>query len=323
LWPYTHFASFFEALQTIRADGYRIDASIQTNAYKKFDKKFLQLLDSNDVVIGISLDGPAQYNDKFRITKSRNGSYSQVISNVDAIIQAGYKHLIGGFLVVAQPELPVEDFLSWIDTLPIKRVDVLWPIQFNHDNPPWSQTNEASYKNTPVYGTWFSKLFTTWWQRDDPEIYIRLFYGVLQRSLGASHHLDALVNDKLDMFVINTDGRVEYPDYLRAVSDEASKSIFNIARDEICAFSKDPVFNQLLNLGKSLPKECEGCQHKDICGGGFLPGRTSKLERITKSKSVLCADQFLFFSEVKSTIHWHTEGVVFDTQNEGHRLSKR
>lgn len=307
LWPYTSFIDFFDALNTLRADGYKIDVGIQTNAYKKLDEKLLQLLDSNDVVVGISLDGPAQYNDRFRVTRNGSGSYSQIMSNVEAIIEAGYKHLIGGFLTVAQPELPVEEFLLWVNTLPIKHIDVLWPIQFNYDNPPWASTNEALYRRAPRYGMWFSKLFKAWWERDDPEIYIRLFYNILQWNLGSSHHLDALVNDRLDMFVINTDGRIEYPDYLRAVSDGASKSMFNIAQDEICAFSKDPIFAQLLNLAKSLPEECKGCQHRDICGGGFLPGRTSKAERITRRKSVLCADQFLFFSDVRNAIYQHME----------------
>ena len=59
------------------------------------------------------------------------------MSGVERIVKLGFGDVIGGFLTVAQPAIPVSEYLAWIDSLPVRRVDVLWPMQYTQDAPPW------------------------------------------------------------------------------------------------------------------------------------------------------------------------------------------
>jgi uncharacterized protein len=63
--------------------------------------------------------------------------------------------------------------------------------------------------------------------------------------------------------------------------------------------AEELVFKKLFTLKEYLPSECIGCPHENICGGGFLPGRTSLKQLLSTEKSILCYDHFIFFSTVK------------------------
>jgi uncharacterized protein len=69
------------------------------------------------------------------------------------------------------------------------------------------------------------------------------------------------------------------------------------------ALHQDRGFARLLALRDELPYGCARCRHREVCGGGFLPGRSDAAEFISARPSVLCADQMRFFDTALSTIH--------------------
>jgi len=304
LWPLQNFEALLSRVRQLRTAGLDLRLSMQTNAYK-IDPALLPLLAEHKVSVGISIDGPAIYNDRFRIDHSGRGSYDRVMANTRAIIAAGYRSLIGGFLTVAQPEMDPAMFLEWAGQLPVPRVDVLWPIEFHHGNPPWRGLDAGSYANSPRYGKWFAHLFDLWWQRDDPTLHIRLFFQIVERMLGSGVHSDAIVNDEAPMFVVNTDGGIEYPDYFRAYADSGSRTCFNVFHHDLRELTDDPGFAYCLSLKDRLPEGCRSCPQVDVCGGGFLPGRMMRGEWPPTRESVLCADQKYFFSHIQSILAPH------------------
>ncbi|MCB0094112.1 MAG: radical SAM protein [Caldilineaceae bacterium] len=301
LWPVDNFSLFLNKIAEIRRN-HQMTVSIQTNAYQEIDVELLELLDAHQVSIGISLDGPAEYNDAYRVDHRGKGSYERVIKNVSKIIEQGYMHLIGGFLTVAQPALPPKEFLKWASDLPVKRVSVLWPIDYNYNNLPWASTSLAEYTQHPRYGAWFTDLFIEWLRLDDPELYIRHFYDVIHRLMGSKQHTDDIGNELIDMVVINTDGCIEYPDYFRSYKDGGSRTPYNVNANELSDVVKDPVFSYCLDLHARLPQACTHCSCVDICGGGFLPGRMNQNELVPTQKSVLCYDQYYFFAHVQKIL---------------------
>ncbi len=308
LWPVESFRSFLDHLSSARSRGVDIRPVIQSNGYS-IKWPVLDLLKHYHVRIGISLDGPEGYNDKFRVNHAGHGSYTRVKQNVERMIDEGYGELIGGFLSVAQPDIPPDIYLKWAKSLPVKRLSVLWPIDFNYDNPPWGLGLDEDYRRAPRYGQWFAELFERWWGDPELDLDIRHFREVVGVMAGAKRHDDSIVNDQLGMFVVNTDGAVEYPDYFRSYVDGGSRSAFNIHQDSIDSLVTDPMFDYCLKLGEHLPHECQGCPHARVCGGGFLPGRMERGAEPPFRKSVLCADQYHFFSRVSDAVEPHIRAL--------------
>jgi uncharacterized protein len=295
LWPDASFAALLSEVGRRRDQGWNLDVAVQTNLVQPINPELLALFRKHRVSLGVSLDGPRELNDAARVDRLGRGTYERVMANVKRMLNDGDGALIGGFLSVANPSLPPAEFLAWVRSLPIPKVDVLWPIEFNWRNPPWPLGTSRAYAAAPRYGAWYAELFRAWWRLDDPGLTIRLFNNLLHVALGGREHVDALVNDSYNMFVVNTDGSYEYPDYLRVAGDGSASTPFHVDTDSIAVLAGDPLFARLLNLRAELPAKCEGCRHRRVCGGGFLPGRSDARHGISSRESVLCADQMHFF----------------------------
>jgi len=306
LWPLQQFIKLFDSAEAIRARGLHLNLSIQSNGYD-LNPELIDLLAKHQVSIGISLDGPRAFNDSRRITHDKGGSYEKVLQNLKLLSEEKNAKIFGGVLCVANPEIPPAEFLSWVNLLPIKRIDVLWPMEFNYSNRPWSKDGFESYCKKPKYGIWFAELFRLWFEQDDPSLEIRIFMESLCIFLGSQRHADMLVNDTLDTLVVNTDGGIEYHDYLRPAGDGVTRTIYNIQSHSLDEVFKDNLFQYLHNLGSHLPSECTSCPYVRVCGGGFLPGRMARDSKFPSHRSVLCPDQYEFFKSIYELIRPHLQ----------------
>jgi uncharacterized protein len=301
LWPTASFAALFSRVQRARDNGLDLRLSMQTNGLR-LRPKLVDLLLEYKVSLGVSLDGPQQINDRVRIDHAGRGSYERIMRMLDALVKRGVAGIVQGFLSVCQPEIDPDEFLQWADQLPIRALDVLWPLEFNHDNPPWSNIGLERYRKAPIYGTWMADLFELWFRRDDPTLFIRSFYHVLEIGLGSKRYTDTLVNSTITLFIVNTDGGLEYSDYLRSYTDGGTRSSFNVVQNSLDEFCTDPMVEFLLQLGNHLPSECHPCPVRDVCGGGHLAGRGANSQPFPVMRSVLCYDEFHFFSRINQLV---------------------
>jgi uncharacterized protein len=298
LWPARFYATFFERIGALRGRGLDLRVSVQTNGVRIPDD-VLELYGQAGVSLGISIDGPQEHNDAFRVTHGGRGSYRSIMRTVEDMQARGFGRLIGGFLTVANPSIPPSTMLDWASSLPVRKIDLLWPMEFNYDNPPWGDARgHRSYRRDPRYGEWFAEVFREWWRRDDPELFVRLFFETILVLLGSHRHTDMLVNDRLGMLAVNTDGAIEYHDYFRSYRDEGTRTPFRLQEHGLTEIAGDPLFAFCMELGRHLPSECAQCPVVRPCGGGFLPGRTMRAEALPDRRSVLCYDQFAYMRAV-------------------------
>jgi len=301
LWPIENFRQLFQAVREVRSSGLGVEVSLQTNGLL-IKRQLTELLADNDVTLGISLDGPEAYNDRFRVTHSGSGSYGRVLSNVGKVLDWGLDRSKCGFLCVINPGIPPGAFLGWADGLPLDNLSVLWPIEFSWSKPPWGTTDEAEYARRPVYGQWMAAAFEQWWGKFVDRLHVRIFIDTIARMMGSRDHSDSIGNDSIDMFVVNCDGSIEYSDYLRAQVDGGADSGYKVRDTDLDDLRNDRVFRTLLSLREHLPEFCSGCPHVDVCGGGFLPGRSDSSGFCVARRSVLCHDQAFYFEAVRRMV---------------------
>ncbi len=301
LWPLDHFERLFAEIARVRATGCRVDVALQTNGLK-LAPALLRMLTGHGVALGISLDGPGPENDRFRVTHDGHGSYAKVIGTLETVIAGGFDPRRVGILSVINPTLAPDAFLDWASSLPVRHVSLLWPIQYSWAHPPWDRDGRGDYARAPRYGTWMAEAFASWWQHHASRVYVRQFVETIARIMGSRDHSDSLGNDFIDMFVVNTDGGIEYPDYLRAHVDGGSRTPFNVDRDSLEDVARDRTFATMLALRTHLPEECGRCPEQDVCGGGFLAGRAGDHGFDPVLRSVLCYDQLYFYQSVRAAI---------------------
>jgi len=307
LWPESSFDRFLTRLRQVEANGScQFDVALQTNAYRPLPQTLLRLFRKHRVSLGVSVDGPADRHDRHRRTHDDRGSYARVMANVQQILKDGYGDIVRGFLTVIDPGQDPGDYLEWVARLPLPKVDVLWPMQFTWDFPPWESNDIFAYAEEAPYGRWLASLFDLWLKRDDPRIVIRHFTDVVSFYLGAKTHTDTIVNDSVSMFVVEPTGGFSLPDYLRVGGDGVARTPYLVQSDTIESLHAIDDFRTLFDLSVLMPRECSSCAFRDVCGGGFIPGRARRAGGpiLDPRPSVLCPDQYHFF---RSALHRLTE----------------
>jgi uncharacterized protein len=305
LWGMDRYVKFLDEVSVLRSRGLDLRVSVQTNGLT-LDLAWLRLLSAHDVTVGLSLDGPRDVHDKHRVNHAGRGSYDTIVSGLSRAFDAGLGNVFSGILSVAQPEIGPARFLDWADSLPLRSMDVLWPIQFNWDHPPWGDGAPAEYAEKPTYGGWFSELFSEWWNRDDPTLYVRHFYDCVMAILRGRAGAMVNVNQEPALFAVNTNGGLEYHDFMRPHRDGGAHTGLNILVDSLDALLADPVVSYCLDLAGHLPSDCVGCGHVNLCGGGYLPGRMTAVDHVPNRRSVLCWDHYEFLSTVRSVVEGAT-----------------
>lgn len=302
LWPHGRFEVLFDAIAEMRSQGVEINVSLQTNGLVVPDRT-ADLLAGHDATIGISLDGPEEINDRRRVRHDGSGSYRQVVESVGRLLDRGFPPERLGFLSVVDPSLSPKEYFEWADGLPSRNVSLLWPIEYSWESPPWPAGEEEEYRRRPLYGSWMAEAFAQWWDRHVETIQVRQFLYTIARMMGLPRHSDSIGNDFVDMLVVNTDGGIEYPDYLRAHRDGGSRTRYSVHAHSLAEVrTEDPLFRDLLRLRTRLPAECAACRNEDVCGGGFLAGRSDSGGFAPNLRSVLCWDQMFYFDAVRERI---------------------
>lgn len=298
LWPVQSFRALLEEIERLRRNGISLDLSLQTNLWQKPKPELLELCIAHDVGIGVSLDGPQRFNDVNRFDFAGHGSYKKILANAQSLIDEGFGRLLAGFLCVMQPAVPPEDFLAWVASLPVTKIDLLWPIHFNAANTPWQGDGEARYATAPLYGIWLEKLFEAWWDADNPDIDIQLFSRAVEAELGGRRATDMLGAHSFKTVVVNTDGAIELADYFRTAADGGSRTGHSILTDPFDAILHDRRFKSLHRAAERVPAHCRSCDHVTTCGGGTLSGRLDSQGNVSARRSVLCHDHKRFFDAV-------------------------
>ncbi|MBI3678065.1 MAG: radical SAM protein [Proteobacteria bacterium] len=298
LWPLESFQAFFDEIERLRDGGIACDVSMQTNMWQRPSRALMELCRRHRVGLGISLDGPLEINDLYRQDFAGHGSYRKIIANVQALLDEGYGDVIGGFLCVMQPAIAPAAFVQWVAGLPMSRVDLLWPLQFNKVHTPWAAGGEAPYTRDPKYGKWAEEVFEAWWSLDRPDIHIRMFNDAIEARLGGGRSTDMMGALAFHSLVINTDGDIEMSDYFRTSIDGGCATGYSVLRDDLEAVARDSRFAAMKRAAETAPRRCRSCKHLGICGGGTLAGRLDAAGNVTAEPSVLCADHMRLFDTI-------------------------
>lgn len=126
--------------------------------------------------IGISIDGPEDWHDRFRVNHTGRGSYRKVRRAIE-LLAADSRKLAWGTLTVANPDFPGTRVFSHLVDLGVRNMDFLWP-DYHHDmRPPWP---------TGALSQYYTELFDAWLDAMNPDIKVRWFTTVIEMLLGAT-----------------------------------------------------------------------------------------------------------------------------------------
>lgn len=275
--------------------------SMQSNAVL-IDDDWAELFVEEEVGISISVDGPQEVHDKYRLDHAGRGSYARVRAGVAALHRAGLRPKV---ICVVAPGSSGRRAYQAVRDLGVFEMDFLSP-DVSHDN---KQAIYGGFGPTPV-ADFLIEVLDAWLEEDDPRVEIQTLAGLVAQLLGGVNPGESFGNNRVSYVVVETDGAIEPLDALKVCAGGITKSQLNVLRNGFDELDAGPPLLRLSLSGEiELSPTCKACPEAQTCGGGYLPSRYSKA-RGFDNPSVWCADYQLLFSVLRSYLTIHKQAAA-------------
>ena len=293
------------AYQEQYADGKRITNAFQTNGIL-LDDEWGEFLAENQFLVGLSIDGPREMHDRYRVDKGQNPTFDRVMAGLEVL----KKHEVEfNTLTVLQQHNAghpgeVYDFLKEIGSYYMQFIPIVERIAREADaaglelvNPEFDGAAKVSNWSVGAlqYGRFLCSIFDAWVRRDVGERFVQIFDVTLGSFLGNDASLCIFAETCGNALIIEYNGDLYscdhfvYPDYrLGNIRDETIR--------EMVASAPQRKFGT--DKRDRLPQYCRQCEYKFACNGGCPKHRFTRTPSGEDGLNYLCKGYKLYFSHV-------------------------
>ena len=251
---------FFEKLvelqQQYGRNGQMVSNSLQTNAVL-LDKNWCDLFRSYQWLIGVSLDGPEEVNDRFRFNKEGRGTWKRVMQSVETLQAERVEFNILCVLSQANVEKPKELY-RFYRSLGIDNMQFIPLAEFD------AAGNPMPFTITPEqYGRFLCEVFELWWP-ERRKVRIRVFDNIAEAVAGQKPGT-CTMHETCDSYVVVEYNGDVYPcDFFV----ESGWKLGNINLDSWTEIARRTRrYSFAANKTLAHP-ECQACEYQSICHGG-------------------------------------------------------
>lgn len=262
---------------------------VQTNGILLTDE-IIDIFVQFDVGISISIDGPSDVHDRFRVDSRGRGSYERVRSAISRLTAREDAHpLFAGVLAVIDPSSSPSSVYASLKATGAPSIDFLVR-DGNHTRLPLGKASADSTE----FGRWMVELLDIYLSDPEPPR-VRIFDDMLRLILGGQAQKEGVGTTDYGILVIETDGRINKNDTLKVAHKDADRfeqTSWSIFSDSLLNIVRSHAYEEYYRQQRPTASACRVCPELKICGGGMVAHRWSD-DRGFDNPSVFCADQLL------------------------------
>ena len=292
-------------LQQKYANGKTITNAFQTNGIL-LDDEWGEFLSENEFLVGLSIDGPRPFHDRYRVDKGQKPTFDRVMAGLDVL----KKHKVEfNTLTVLQnhnADHPVEiyRFLKEIGSGVMQFIPIVERVA---DDPGpeglelVDPTHEGGAKvarwsvGPTQYGRFLCGVFDEWVRHDVGEAFVQIFDVSLGSFLGQDASLCIFAEKCGKALVIEHNGDLYscdhfvYPEY--NIGNVADLSIRDMVASEAQTKFGD-------DKKDTLPKYCRECDFRFACNGGCPKQRFERTPDGEGGLNYLCKGYKMYFAHI-------------------------
>lgn len=270
--------------------GYVCMNTIQTNG-TLLDDDWCRFLHQNQVLVGISIDGPAALHDLYRRDHSGRPSHARVLRGLRLLQKHGVE--FNALVVISQANVRhggevfrylVDQGVRWTQFIACTERDEA------------GRATEHSISG-PEYGAFMCQVFDAWYPRHVGAVSVRTFENIAQRATGGPPELCVYSPSCGNAVVLEANGDLYacdhfvYEDY--RLGSILQTPIRELVRGEPC--------RRLARAKLNPPPQCAACQYQGLCYGGCPKGRFNPVSR-SFGDPVLCEGYRMLFEHAYELI---------------------
>lgn len=300
--------------QKYASPGTRILNTLQTNG-TLLDEKLCRLFKKYGFLIGLSMDGPEELHNAYRVNRKGEGSFSRVIKGLEILKKTGVEYNILCSVHAANQDKPLEVYGFFRDELKAPFIQFIPIVErvtketIELANSGWREPDSKKrvfYKqkgdtvtdrsvSAPEYGDFLISVFDEWVRHDVGKTFVQIFDVALGSWFGQPGGLCIFSPACGNAMALEHNGDLYSCDHFV----EPGYLLGNIRKQHM----KELAFSEKqLRFGESkrsaLPEYCINCEVKFACHGGCPKNRFIKTPDGEPGLNYLCAAYLSFFRHI-------------------------
>lgn len=259
--------------------GIRVHYAFQTNGYA-LDERWAEWFASHRVLVGVSLDGPKELHDRYRVDREGKGTFNRVMAFIRLLERHGVEFNLLTVVSAANVRRgrQVYEFFKKQNFRYQQYIECLDPI---------GQTPGSSeYSLTPQrYAVFLRAVFDAWYldMKAGRYVYNRYFENLMMILSGQAPESCSLRGVCAPQWVIEADGST-YPCDFYALDQWR---LGNIVSDSFAVMEEKRQALGFIQWSRRLPEECRTCRYGMLCRNGCRRNREPVTEDST-GKNYFC-----------------------------------
>jgi len=265
--------------------GQEVSNTLQTNGVL-LDDNWCRFLHENKFLLGISIDGPKEFHDQYRIDHSGSGTFDRVIRGIENC----KKHKVEFSALVLQNNKNVERPEALFDFLIENELTYLQFIPCVETEP--GTGNIAHFSITPKqYGDFLCRLFDLWYEYGPEKLNIREFDSLVTYYVMGKHTICAYSKQCAGFVVVEHRGDAFCCEFFV----EPEWRLGNILETPLEKLAASSIKRAFAREKQNLCNRCLLCSHLDICRGGCMKDRVRLNAEDSSTQSYFCESYKQFF----------------------------
>mgnify|MGYP002761811625 FL=1 len=291
------------ALQKKYAHGKQIDNVIQTNGTLLTDE-WCEFFAKNHWLVGISIDGPQEYHDHYRVTPAGKPSWEKVMQGIQLLKKHRVEWNAMAVVNAYNAEHPLEFYhffrdngCQYLQFTPI--VERLTEHEDGRTLASLADDREIPLADASVtpqqWGNFLCTIFDDWVRHDVGKTFVEIFDCTLANWMGVLPGICAYSKECGHAGVMEHNGDVYscdhfvFPEY--KLGNIRDQSLIDMLYGE-----KQQAFSRLKHT--SLPRQCKECDMEFACHGECPKNRFEKDKYGEPGLNYLCQGYYQYYSHV-------------------------
>ena len=289
------FRRVVELVEQLRRPDQVVEHAIQTNG-TLVDDAWAAFFAEHDVLVGISIDGPRELHDAYRVDKGGKPTFDRVMAGLDRLKAHGVRWNVLTTVHHANEAHGLDVYRFLRDDLGAEFVQLIPIVELPAPGgiPTGSVVTERSV-SPEGYGRFLVDVFDEWVRRDVGRVYVQMFDSTLASFVGVSGALCVHAETCGTALALEHNGDLYSCDHFV----EPEHLLGNITLLPLVDLVSSPQQKAFGDAKRdSLPAYCRSCDVRFACNGGCPKDRFTTTPDGEAGLHYLCPSYQTFFRHV-------------------------
>jgi uncharacterized protein len=292
------FRRAMELTHRYRKQSQSVEHTLQTNG-TLIDEEWCEFLRENNFLVGLSVDGPREMHDAYRVDKRGRPTFEKVERAARLMQQYGVEFNVLCTVHAQNADRPLDVYRYFRDELGARFIQFI-PIveRVNSDGRTLLQEGSSVTERSVSAARWgefLIAIFDEWVQRDVGTVFVQMFDAALASWVGAPPALCIFSETCGDAVALEHNGDVYSCDHFV----EPKYLLGNIADTSLADLVGSPRQRAFGNAKRdTLPRYCRECEVRFACHGECPKNRFILTPDGETGLNYLCAGYKAFFTHI-------------------------